>query len=154
MIQKGAENFGQPIARNDGTQLIRISVLEGANASAEGEDADEGGEESAGERVLDLADSFRWQKMEGVSKKAYQGELKSRPGTLDRSGMLLTDAFRIHEGLSREDEGAGKTRGRSQGVPDWSTSGSEEDPRQLGQLRCVQGRVNGRELDVHLGRLP
>lgn len=61
MVTKGAENF----------------VLEGANPSAEGEDADEGGDEAGGERVLDLADSFRYNKMEGVSKKGYQAELKS-----------------------------------------------------------------------------
>lgn len=61
MVKKGAENF----------------VLEGANPSAEGEDADEGGDESSGEPVLDLADSFRYNKMEGVSKKVYQADLKS-----------------------------------------------------------------------------
>ncbi|KPI34336.1 uncharacterized protein AB675_11228 [Cyphellophora attinorum] len=60
MIKKGAENI----------------VLAGANPSAEGEDADEGGEEGASEPVLDLADQFRYQKMEGVSKKVYQADLK------------------------------------------------------------------------------
>lgn len=53
------------------------TVLEGANPSAEGEDADEGGDEAAGEPVLDLADQFRYAKMEGVSKKVYQADLKS-----------------------------------------------------------------------------
>ena len=52
-------------------------MLEGANPSAEGEDADEGGESGGGEAVLDLADQFRYQKIEGVSKKAYQSDLKS-----------------------------------------------------------------------------
>jgi Translationally controlled tumour protein len=52
-------------------------VLEGANPSAEGEDADEGGDGGPSESVLDLADQFRYQKMEGVSKKAYQADLKS-----------------------------------------------------------------------------
>jgi hypothetical protein len=62
MVKKGAENF----------------VLEGANPSAEGEDADEGGDDGgASEPILDLADQFRYQKMEGVSKKAYQADLKS-----------------------------------------------------------------------------
>ena len=61
MMKKGSENF----------------VLEGANPSAEGEDADEGGDEAGGEPVLDLADSFRYNKMEGVSKKVYQADLKS-----------------------------------------------------------------------------
>lgn len=62
MIKKGAENF----------------VLAGANPSAEGEDGDDGGEDGgAAEPILDLADQFRYQKIEGVSKKAYQGELKS-----------------------------------------------------------------------------
>ena len=52
-------------------------VLEGANPSAEGEDADDGGEGGSGETVLDLADQFRYQKMEGVSKKVYSADLKS-----------------------------------------------------------------------------
>ena len=61
MITKGADNF----------------VLEGANPSAEGEDADEGGEGEA-QRVLDIEDQFRLNKIEGKpSKKAYQGEVKS-----------------------------------------------------------------------------
>jgi Translationally controlled tumour protein len=51
-------------------------VLEGANPSAEGEDADEGGEGASTEKILNLADQFRYQKMEGVSKKAYQADLK------------------------------------------------------------------------------
>ncbi|KKY17921.1 putative tctp family protein [Phaeomoniella chlamydospora] len=60
MITKGADNF----------------VLEGANPSAEGEDADEGGEGEA-QRVLDIEDQFRLNKIEGKpSKKAYQGEVK------------------------------------------------------------------------------
>jgi len=60
MITKGSENF----------------VLEGANPSAEGEDAEEGGDDSK-VTVLDLADQFRYQKIEGgMSKKAYQAELK------------------------------------------------------------------------------
>lgn len=70
MVKKGAENF----------------VLEGANPSAEGEDADDGGDEAGGEPVLDLADSFRYNKMEGVSKKVYQADLKSTfcPSTAGR----------------------------------------------------------------------
>lgn len=52
-------------------------VLAGANPSAEGEDADDGGDADADNApVLDLAQSFRWQKIDGVSKKAYQGDLK------------------------------------------------------------------------------
>ena len=57
-----------------------MTVLEGANPSAEGEDADEGG--GAGgldQRVLDIEDQFRLNKIEGKpSKKAFQGEIKSR----------------------------------------------------------------------------
>jgi hypothetical protein len=54
-------------------------VLDGANPSAEGEDADDGGDDGGDNQpVLDIADQFRLQKMEGgMSKKAYQGELKS-----------------------------------------------------------------------------
>ncbi|KIW88239.1 uncharacterized protein Z519_11350 [Cladophialophora bantiana CBS 173.52] len=60
MITKGSENF----------------VLEGANPSAEGEDADDGTDETK-VTVLDLADQFRLQKLEGgMSKKSYQSELK------------------------------------------------------------------------------
>ncbi|KAI1619700.1 Mss4-like protein [Exophiala viscosa] len=62
MIKKGAENF----------------VLEGANPSAEGEDDGEGGgDDGDNQPILDLADQFRLQKIEGgMSKKAYQSELK------------------------------------------------------------------------------
>lgn len=60
------------------TSLTLIPVLAGANPSAEGEDADEGGEEGDNVPVLDIADQFRLQKIEGgMSKKAYQSELKS-----------------------------------------------------------------------------
>jgi hypothetical protein len=56
-----------------------ITVLEGANPSAEGEDADEGGDAGgADQRVLDIEDQFRLNKIEGKpSKKAFQGEIKS-----------------------------------------------------------------------------
>jgi len=61
MITKGADNF----------------VLEGANPSAEGEDADEGGEGGQDQRVLDIEDQFRLNKIEGKpSKKAFQSEIK------------------------------------------------------------------------------
>jgi len=60
MINKGAENF----------------VLEGANPSAEGDDADEGGEGGDVQRILDIEDQFRLNKIEGVSKKAFQSEVK------------------------------------------------------------------------------
>lgn len=52
--------------------------LEGANASAEGEDADEGGDDSGeNTQVLNLAHSFRYQKIDPPSAKAFTGELKS-----------------------------------------------------------------------------
>lgn len=54
-----------------------MTVLEGANPSAEGEDADDGGDGGDNSPVLDLAQSFRWQKIDGISKKAYQSDLKS-----------------------------------------------------------------------------
>jgi len=61
MITKGAENF----------------VLEGANPSAEGDDADEGGEGGETQRVLDIEDQFRLNKIEGKpSKKGFQSEIK------------------------------------------------------------------------------
>jgi hypothetical protein len=54
-----------------------VLALEGANPSAEGEDADEGTDETK-VTILDLADQFRLQKIEGgMSKKSYQSELKS-----------------------------------------------------------------------------
>ena len=63
MITKGAENF----------------VLEGANPSAEGEDADDGGDGDS-KRVLDLEDQFRLNKIEGKpDKKSFQGDVKSMP---------------------------------------------------------------------------
>ena len=58
------------------TSLI---VLEGANPSAEGEDADDGGDGGAVTTVLDIEDQFRLNKIEGKpSKKAFQGEIKSQ----------------------------------------------------------------------------
>ena len=63
--------------------LRRTIVLEGANPSAEGEDDGEGGGDDSKQTVLDLADQFRLQKIEGgMSKKAYQGELKSQSNML------------------------------------------------------------------------
>lgn len=55
-------------------------MLDGANPSAEGEDADEGGDiGGADQRVLDIEDQFRLNKIEGKpSKKAFQGEIKSK----------------------------------------------------------------------------
>ena len=63
-------------------------MLDGANPSAEGEDADEGGDIGAtDQRVLDIEDQFRLNKIEGKpSKKAFQGEIKST--TI--SGVLIT----------------------------------------------------------------
>jgi len=56
-------------------------VLEGANASAEGEDADEGVDETQTVRVLDIEDQFRLNKIEAKpSKKSFQAEIKSEPG--------------------------------------------------------------------------
>ncbi len=52
------------------------SVLEGANPSAEGEDADEGGE-SGNKKVLDIEDQFRLNKIEGgMDKKTFTTDLK------------------------------------------------------------------------------
>jgi Translationally controlled tumour protein len=51
-------------------------VLEGANPSAEGEDADEGGE-SGSKQILDIEDQFRLNKIEGgMDKKAFTSDLK------------------------------------------------------------------------------
>jgi len=61
--KKGAESF----------------QLEGANPSAEGEDADDGGESGETKMVLDVEESFRLVKVEPEnkpSKKAFQGDLK------------------------------------------------------------------------------
>jgi hypothetical protein len=56
-----------------------ITVLEGANPSAEGEDAEEGLDAGGADtRVLDIEDQFRLNKIEAKpSKKAFQGEIKS-----------------------------------------------------------------------------
>lgn len=61
MITKGPENI----------------QLAGANPSAEGEDADEGGDNET-TRELDIVDQFRLVKVEGLDKKAYTGDLKSK----------------------------------------------------------------------------
>lgn len=57
-------------------------VLEGANASAEGEDADEGDESGDNTPVLNLARDFRLQKIDPPSAKAFSGELKSKKSTI------------------------------------------------------------------------
>ena len=55
------------------------AVLEGANPSAEGEDADDGGEAGETHRVLDIEDQFRLNKIESKpSKKVFQTEIKSQ----------------------------------------------------------------------------
>jgi hypothetical protein len=84
MITKGAETFGQLYFADTWCLLFplltfSITVLEGANPSAEGEDADEGGDAGgADQRVLDIEDQFRLNKIEAKpSKKAFQGEIKS-----------------------------------------------------------------------------
>jgi len=60
MVTKGADNF----------------VLDGANPSAEGEDA-EGEDGGEVKRVLDIEDQFRLNKIESKpSKKAFQAEIK------------------------------------------------------------------------------
>jgi hypothetical protein len=59
---------------------IWFTELEGANPSAEGEDADDGGESGETKMVLDVEESFRLVKVEPEnkpSKKAFQGDLKS-----------------------------------------------------------------------------
>ena len=108
MVSKNSENFGQHTVTNDGITANKPPVLEGANPSAEGEDADEGGEGGGGEQVLDLADSFRWQKMEGVSKKAYQGELKSRPCASGTLAVSLTEYAEYMKALVEKMKEQGK----------------------------------------------
>lgn len=61
MITKGNEDF----------------VLAGANPSAEGEDADDGGEEGDSKRVLDLVDQFRLNEVAKPSKKMFTSDIKS-----------------------------------------------------------------------------
>jgi hypothetical protein len=66
-------------------------VLEGANPSAEGDDADEGGEGGETQRVLDIEDQFRLNKIEGKpSKKGFQSEIKSKtvPKSLYSASLL------------------------------------------------------------------
>lgn len=60
----------------DGIANVSV-VLEGANPSAEGEDADDGGAEGGSERVLDIVDQFRLQSVPAPTKKMYQAHLKS-----------------------------------------------------------------------------
>lgn len=68
------------------------TVLEGANPSAEGEDADDGGEGDS-QRVLDIEDQFRLNKIESKpSKKAFQGEIKSEWTLQHVTESMLIDA--------------------------------------------------------------
>lgn len=70
-------------------------VLEGANASAEGEDAGEGTDETK-ETMLNLQRDFKLQKYE-VDKKGYTAEIKSELfGCFERDVIL--NHGRIHEG--------------------------------------------------------
>ncbi len=56
------------------------AVIDGANPSAEGEDADEGGEGGDSKKVLDIEDQFRLNKIEGgMDKKTFTGDLKGAP---------------------------------------------------------------------------
>ena len=56
------------------------AVIDGANPSAEGEDADEGGEGGDSKKVLDIEDQFRLNKIEGgMDKKPFTGDLKGAP---------------------------------------------------------------------------
>lgn len=72
--------------------LTPLLVLEGANPSAEGEDEEGGDEGGDNQPVLDLADSFRWSKLEGgMSKKSYQSELKSMSQCYTHSDGNQTD---------------------------------------------------------------
>ncbi|ERF74430.1 hypothetical protein EPUS_06608 [Endocarpon pusillum Z07020] len=60
-VTKGGDNF----------------VLEGANPSAEGEDAEESGD-TENKQVLDIEDQFRLNKMEGgMDKKTFTSDLKA-----------------------------------------------------------------------------
>jgi hypothetical protein len=84
--------------------LTILLVLEGANPSAEGEDADDGGDDGGNNApVLDLAQSFRWQKIEGVSKKAYQSDLKSTY-TISFAQIFCLTLDSLHEDPGHQDE--------------------------------------------------
>lgn len=73
MVTVGGENF----------------QLEGANASAEGEDAEEGGETNT-QRVLDIVRDFRLNAIEAKpSKKMYMSEIKSKPEFTYTVWMIL-----------------------------------------------------------------
>lgn len=55
--------------------------LEGANPSAEGVDAEEGGDSGDVKRVLDIEDQFRLNKIEGgLDKKSFTSDLKGERG--------------------------------------------------------------------------
>ena len=74
MVQVGGENF----------------QLEGANASAEGEDDDAGGDTDV-QRVLDIVRDFRLNAIEAKpSKKGYMADIKSKIPQLKQQGQLLT----------------------------------------------------------------
>lgn len=80
-------------------------VLAGANPSAEGEDADDGGDDGADSSpVLDLAQSFRWQKIDGVSKKAYSADLKSNTQSFSYAICERLTLHSLHEEAGRADE--------------------------------------------------
>lgn len=76
---------------------LLFAVLEGANPSAEGEDADDGGEGGESQRVLDIEDQFRLNKIESKpSKKGFQSDIKgnamppSSPSAPTLTGPLPT----------------------------------------------------------------
>lgn len=75
---KGRREFryGKKTSTNSFRGTHRCLVLDGANPSAEGEDAEEGGEGDT-TRVLDIQDQFRLNSLEAKpSKKTYQADMK------------------------------------------------------------------------------
>lgn len=128
-----------------------MTVLEGANPSAEGED-EEGGGENDVQRVLDIEDQFRLVKIEGVSKKAYTSELKSmRSCSVWKS--LLTSCSLHEEGCGEAPSDWQIARGR-RCIQEERSICCKEDSWQVRRLRLVQGRVHGGGLYVRVGQLP
>lgn len=94
MITKGADNFGMHVIQREREYPVDVefAVLDGANPSAEGEDADEGGDGGDNKKILDMEDQFRLNKIEGgLDKKAFTSDVKGAaklPSHIDHVPLL------------------------------------------------------------------
>lgn len=117
--------------------------MAGANPSAEGEDAEEGGDAGEVAKALDIEDQFRLNKIEGgMDKKTFSSDLKG--AFMLPSQGYHSDIFpsSLHKATQQYSENETGWRGQVQGIPIWSGSSFEETYCKRCRLRHLHGRVN------------